>query len=102
MSLFTVDPVKCKHDGICVSVCPLDVLEMTGKDTPPSLKSGADHRCVLCGHCISVCPHGAIAHENMAPEDCLPLRKELGLSPEQAEHFFLSRRSIRVYQDKAV
>jgi len=38
----------------------------------------------------------------MVPEECLPLRKELGLSLEQAEHFFLSRRSIRVYQDKPV
>ena len=102
MSLFTVDPEKCKRDGICVAACPLDVLEMTDKEATPSLKSGAEQRCVTCGHCVAVCPYGAIAHQNMAPEDCLPFRKELGLSLEQAEHFFMARRSIRVYEDKPV
>ena len=102
MSLFVVNQEKCKRDGICVAVCPLDVLEMTNKDAVPSPKEGAEHRCVTCGHCVAVCPHGAIAHQNMAPEDCLPLREELCLSPEQAEHFFKSRRSIRVYEDKPV
>jgi len=102
MSLFTVDPEKCMRDGICVAVCPLDVLEMTDKDDTPSIKCGAEQRCVTCGHCVAVCPHGAIAHQNMAPEDCLPLRKGLRLSPTQAEHFLMSRRSIRVYEDKPV
>jgi len=54
MSLFTVDPERCNRDGICVAVCPLGVIEMTGQDEPPSLVPGAAQRCIDCGHCCLV------------------------------------------------
>ena len=38
----------------------------------------------------------------MSPKDCLPVQKELLLSPEHCEHFLRSRRSIRSYKEKRV
>jgi nitroreductase/NAD-dependent dihydropyrimidine dehydrogenase PreA subunit len=102
MNLITVHPERCERDGICVAVCPLGVIEMTGQDEPPSLVPGADQRCIDCGHCVAVCPTGAMALKTMGPEDCAPIREELRVSREQADQFFMARRSIRAYQDKPV
>ncbi len=63
---------------------------------------GAEQRCIKCGHCVAVCPQGALAHESMSPSDCPPISKEQELTPDQVRQMFMSRRSIRVYQDRAV
>jgi len=102
MSLFTVDAERCNRDGICVAVCPLGVIEMTGQEESPSLVPGGAQRCIDCGHCVAVCPTGAMALNTMGSEDCAPIRKELQVHPEQAEQFFMARRSIRAYQNKPV
>jgi len=96
-----VDQEKCKHDGICTAVCPMSIIEM--KDgSLPLLTSGLEDLCISCGHCVAVCPHGALSLDDMKVADCPPVRAELELGSEQAEHFFRSRRSIRTYSPKAV
>lgn len=102
MNLFTVDPDKCDRDGICLSVCPFGLLEVTAENTPPSPVPGAEERCINCGHCVTVCPQGALALKTMGPNDCTPIREGLRLSREQAGQFLSARRSIRVYKDKSV
>ena len=62
----------------------------------------AEKLCVGCGHCVAVCPHGALSLETIIPEQCPPIRKDWQITPEQAEHFLRSRRSIRAYKDKPV
>lgn len=102
MSLFVVDPEKCKKDHICVDECPAKIIKMIDKDTPPVPVSRAEEFCIQCGHCVAVCPYGALSHKAMAPEQCPPVRKELLPNPEWAEHFLRSRRSIRTYKKKVV
>ena len=102
MTLFSVDREKCKRDGHCVAECPAVIIEMKDKESFPSPVDGADELCINCGHCVSVCPHGAISLNTMKPEDCPPVRKDLLLTPEQAEHFLRARRSIRTYRDEPV
>ncbi len=102
MNLFVVDPEKCKKDHICVDECPARIIEMKAKDTPPVPVSGAEEFCIQCGHCVAVCPYGALSHKVMAPEQCPPVRKEFLASPGWAEHFLRSRRSIRTYKKKVV
>jgi nitroreductase/NAD-dependent dihydropyrimidine dehydrogenase PreA subunit len=102
MSLFTIDEKKCKRDGICVAECPLKIIEMKDDKSVPTPTADAAERCVKCGHCVAVCPHGAFGHAMLKPELFPPIKKELALSPEHAEHFLRSRRSIRTYQDKPV
>ncbi|MBI9074533.1 MAG: nitroreductase family protein [Desulfatibacillum sp.] len=102
MPLFTVDPEKCNKDGICVLECPMGIISMENKDAPPIPAPTAEEGCIHCGHCVAVCPTGALSLADMQPEQCLPVQKDWHLSPEKAEHFLRSRRSIRRYKDTPV
>ena len=102
MSLFVVNQEKCKRDGICVETCPMGLIERRDDDSFPTPTDDAENLCVQCGHCVAVCPHGALSLKTMTPEQCPPMQKEWLLLPEQAEHFLRSRRSIRAYKEKPV
>ena len=102
MTHITVDQEKCKFDGICSAVCPMGIIELKDGSTVPKLAPGLEELCITCGHCVAICPHGALSLDGMKAEDCPPVRADLALGSEQAEHFFRSRRSIRTYQDKMV
>ncbi|OGU16382.1 MAG: hypothetical protein A2076_03095 [Geobacteraceae bacterium GWC2_53_11] len=96
-----VDQKACKHDGICTAVCPMSIIEM--KDgSVPNLVAGLEDLCISCGHCVAVCPHGALSLDEMKAEDCPSIKAELKIDGEQAEQLFRSRRSIRVYSSKTV
>lgn len=99
MSLFSVDPDKCKRDGICVAVCPASLVR-EGEDGMPVPLAGREQHCIACGHCVSACPTGALSHSLIPERGLIPINRDLGLSPEQLRQFFMSRRSIRVYKDK--
>lgn len=102
MSVFTVDSEKCKRDGICVSTCPRSIIVMEGDDSVPVPSDNADDQCINCGHCVAICPHGAITLKTMRPDECIPVIKEWRLGSEQIEHYFGLRRSIRSYKEEAV
>jgi nitroreductase/NAD-dependent dihydropyrimidine dehydrogenase PreA subunit len=98
--LFQVDPEKCLRDGICAEDCRL--IEIKDPDAVPTPINGAEELCVYCGHCVAVCPTGALALHNMSPEECTEIKKDLVINEAQAEQFLRSRRSIRRYKDKPV
>jgi len=102
MSLFNIDAQACEGCGICVAICPLGIIEMKEKRTPPTPTKGAARFCIKCGHCVAVCPHGAISLAVMRSTDCQPVRRDLLPSLEQLEAVIRARRSIRVYKDKPV
>ncbi len=102
MNLFTVDPDKCNQDRICVDECPIKIIELKDKESVPVPVPGAETLCINCGHCVAVCPTGALSHKNMTPNQCPPVNKEWLLDADRAEHFLRSRRSIRTYKKKAV
>ena len=72
--LFEINPDKCNHDGICVAECPLKIIALANKESIPVPVPGADDLCINCGHCVAVCPTGALSHKNMSPEQCPPVR----------------------------
>ncbi len=102
MSLITIDRDKCKRDGICVAECPMALIEIKGPEAFPSLALHGKELCINCGHCVTVCPHGALRLQTMKPEACDSVNTELLPTPEQVEHFLRSRRSIRSYRKKPV
>ena len=102
MALLTVDPEKCARDGICVAECPARIVEPADEESYPSLIEGGEEFCINCGHCVTVCPRGALSLETMAPEECWPVQKELLPSAEQVDQFMRSRRSIRSYRKEPV
>ena len=102
MSFITVDQEKCNHDGICVAECPARIIRMDSKEDYPSPTPDFKDFCLKCGHCVTVCPIGALSLEWLSPEDCPPIKHELAVTPEHAEQFLRGRRSIRAFKDKTV
>lgn len=102
MTLFTADKEKCKRDGICAAVCPIQIIEIRDESPVPTPVEGADTMCIECGHCVAVCPHGAMSHRSMSPDQCPEIVSELQPNAEQTEQFLRARRSIRTFRDKPV
>ncbi len=95
-----VDYSKCNRDGLCVDECPARIIEMN--DEGPSAVDGAEKICIHCGHCVAVCPEGALSVDFLNPDECFPIDESLQFDAQQAVHFLRSRRSIRTYRKKEV
>lgn len=52
-----VDQEKCTKCKVCVQACPVDTIEMTGKDDTAFI---IDDKCISCFCCNELCPEGAI------------------------------------------
>lgn len=102
MGLLIVDENKCKKDGICAKDCPTAIIKLKEKESFPEIVPGGEDFCLTCGHCIAVCPHGALRHSLIPLEECPAIDKALIINDEQAAQFLRSRRSIRFFKDKPV
>lgn len=102
MGLVTIDKDKCKKDGICAEECPRQLISLENEAGYPDIALESESFCMTCGHCVAVCPHGAMSIYGAAIGDCPEVDKGLTLSWEQADQFLRSRRSIRVYKDQEV
>ena len=102
MSLITIDEEKCRKDAICTEVCPVGIIEQPDEDAPPRMVRGGEKLCIACGHCVAICPHGALDHDRMPGDQCPPVEPEMLPGPETVAHFLRSRRSVRTYKDRTV
>jgi nitroreductase/NAD-dependent dihydropyrimidine dehydrogenase PreA subunit len=88
---------KCAACMLCVRDCVSGVWRnIDGKPVPvePVL-------CNRCSHCIAVCPHGAIEHDSLDPNQLIKLNRK-NLSPEICREIITGRRSVRNYSKKPV
>lgn len=99
MTRLIVDNEKCKKDGICAADCPMAIIKLENNEGP-KIVQGDDDFCLRCGHCVAICPHGALSHREVPLENCMPLKKEHNINADQAIQFLRSRRSIRFFKDK--
>jgi len=102
MAFFTVDKNKCSGDGACVADCPIRILKMDSELRVPFMIDKGKDLCIRCGHCVAVCPHGAISLEDMPVESCRLLQQDWRIIPEKLENFLKARRSIRNYKEEPV
>jgi nitroreductase/ferredoxin len=102
MASVLIDQDKCNRDGICVAECPAQVLEMKTEDDFPAETVDFGDTCLKCGHCVAVCPTSAFSLKWLSSDACPGIRRELDISPEQAEQFLRSRRSIRVFKEEPI
>lgn len=99
--MLIVDEKKCKKDAICVGECPMAIIRLKDGDGFPELVPGGDEACLVCGHCVAVCPHGALSHPQIPLENCPPISKDLVIDEHQAVQFLRSRRSTRFFKETA-
>jgi len=102
MTLLIVDETKCKKDGICVRECPMVIIRLKDGDGFPEMVPGGDTVCNICGHCVAVCPHGAMSHVAVPVEESPGIDKGLAITEEQAVQFLRSRRSVRAFKKQPV
>lgn len=102
MTLLNIDKDRCRQDGFCVRDCPRAIIRLRDKESYPELVAGSEPLCLICGHCVAVCPHGALSHKMVPLENCPPIQKELGIDEAQVVQFLRSRRSTRSFKDQPV
>ncbi len=100
--MITIDENLCKKDGLCVSECPVSILSMKDSESIPEVVAAVEKNCLLCGHCVAVCPHGALSHEATPLASCPEIDKDLTIDKAQAVQFLRSRRSVRQFKDKQI
>ncbi len=102
MGYLIVDNEKCKKDGICSRECPAVIIQMQSEEGYPEMVPGGEDICFQCGHCVAVCPNGALSHKEIPVSECPPIEKDLEINKTQAIQFLRSRRSIRFFKDKKI
>ncbi len=102
MGMIVIDEQQCNKDGLCAFECPAAVIQLQKGTGYPEMVAGGEVSCIRCGHCVAVCPEGALSHKYCTREECPPIDPKLVLTEQQAVQFLRSRRSIRLYQDKPV
>ncbi|MFT8313740.1 MAG: nitroreductase family protein [Clostridium sp.] len=98
MNLITVDQEKCVKCGFCVNECPEQVFRL-GENGPEEVYP---ENCIACGHCVAVCPKEAMDNIKTPLSNQVSSKKFPKLSPEEAQNFLRSRRSIRSYKETPV
>jgi nitroreductase/Pyruvate/2-oxoacid:ferredoxin oxidoreductase delta subunit len=97
MTLITVDKETCTKCGLCAVPCRMIYFK---EGSYPRQVPGTDEFCMRCGHCVGLCPTGALVHKEMP--DTPPIEKAQEVSFKQVAQLIKSRRSVREFQDKAV
>jgi nitroreductase/NAD-dependent dihydropyrimidine dehydrogenase PreA subunit len=102
MGLLIIDEGKCKRDGICAAECPMVIIKLKDESGYPEMAPGGEDICNNCGHCVAVCPNGALSHARVPIEKSPLIEKELEINEEQAVQFLRSRRSVRFFKKQPV
>jgi len=102
MGLLIIDETKCKKEGICARECPMVIIKLKDGKGFPEMVPGGEGICNNCGHCVAICPNGALSHASVPIEKSPSIQTELGISEEQAVQFLRSRRSVRFFKKQPV
>jgi nitroreductase/NAD-dependent dihydropyrimidine dehydrogenase PreA subunit len=102
MEPVVVDNKSCNGDGLCAAVCPRKLIAFDKERKTPASIPRAAELCINCGHCLSVCPTGAITLNGTSPADCREIDPEMLPGFEKMDLLLRTRRSIRVYKKKRV
>lgn len=87
----TIDENLCHKDGLCAMACTYGIFKQEEKDTVPKIDEVMLEKCYRCGHCVSICPHGAISHSHYSDESVNPITMENLPSYDQVLELMRSR-----------
>jgi len=97
--LITIDSEICTKEGLCVRICP----KVFTQGEPGSVPEvSRPEFCNGCGHCLLICPSGAIGHRNLGGRVIREVEKDLLPSFPQVQEMVRARRSIRNFFEKPV
>ena len=100
MPKITIDAHLCKKDGLCAMACTRAIFRQREKGTIPEVVDV--ERCFGCGHCVAICPSGAISHSDYPKDAVTPVKSEILPSYDQVLELVRSRRAHRLFKDTPV
>jgi len=101
MQVFSVDSLKCTKCGVCVKICPANIIKFNEKGMPEMGEKDANS-CIKCGHCVLFCPSLAnslsfLKAEDLVETECLAMPgKAAGLN------LLKTRRSTRCFKEEPI
>jgi len=99
MDKVMVNPESCTMCGLCIQVCPRDIL-VKGSTTAQTIEPD---RCYYCGHCKAVCPQDALHFPALPEEDFVPVLPAAELQDSDRLLLrFRSRRTTRHFRSDPV
>ena len=94
---------KCTNCRQCIKECPMRLFSLD--ETQKQTIFDGSKECILCGHCIAVCPENAIDFKDMR-DDTSNFEENQDLSElisyNTMHQFLRAKRSVRQYQGKKV
>lgn len=99
----TIDRAKCTRCHQCAAVCPGQPLYVVNGEV--QIDQDRWFGCIACGHCMMVCPEGAIqvTGRDLSPSDTGELPPPAArASYPQLLHLLRARRSVRRFQRRDV
>ena len=100
MVSISINPELCKHDAICVHICPESVFIQRESESVPV--PVAQDLCISCGQCVAVCPNEAISHSDFPEGWIHGMETDMKPSYEQLLAILRYRRSQRYFTNKPV
>lgn len=101
MPAIIIDKEKCRKDKLCIAECPMKIITLGDEGFPVTALDAVDS-CIGCGHCIAICPHGALSLPAVKAHDCDSIHPEWNPGIDIVEHYFKARRSIRRFKNDPV
>ncbi len=101
MNPLTINTETCKACGLCVAVCPAQLMK---KADTAGISFRADRLpfCIKCGQCMAICPSQSIIVNGLTYEhNFSPLPDKAGTETSFLE-LIKTRRAIRVFKDQPV
>lgn len=96
--MMIVDNEKCVGCGLCVKDCFVKDIKLV--DNKAKIRNIA---CFKCGHCIAICPKGAVSTDEYKMEDVKEYNEnEFKIESETLLNFIKFRRTTRKFKDKEV
>ena len=94
---FHVQKDRCISCGLCVRDCVMDIIRL--EEDFPVVEE--EIKCLRCGHCLAICPQGAISVLGRHPSGSATLSGNLP-SPLALETLIKGRRSVRHFKERDV
>ena len=84
-------------DSACLSACAVSIREKAVRKSVAN-----EENCNLCGHCVAICPAGAVLHDRMDMSSFTEIDREAPLEHPAFIKFLQRRRSHRNFLEKPV
>ena len=99
MSIVDIDSTRCVKDGLCVRICRKVFSEGPRGSAPTAAR---EESCNSCGHCVMICPSGAVTQRDSPIERLHDVRDDLLPGYDQFRELVVTRRSTRQFKDMPV